>query len=186
MQVQLHVELWQWIVSQVLAGVILVLTVWGFSIRSKRNSLALFVVCGIISVPMNILLENWIMMYFSIFFIVRNAAFWLLEVRGERVSLQTSFYIFVALTAIAVVIVALVWSHWFDWVLLSGTLATGFGKWLSGNRGVHGMRITKTYKCLLVIVNSIMFLNAVKVLVQLITLIAIGVFYVRFFRRKAR
>jgi hypothetical protein len=177
--IQLRVGLPAWITSQILALAVLCLTIYGFQIKSKRKSLALFALCSFFTIPMNILLENWIMVWFSIYFLFRNGIFYWLEIHGHKISKRFSYGILSTFSIAAVVMVSIVWTHWFDWLLLTGSLATGFGKWLRGTRGVHGMRIAKSYKCFLQIINSLMYTNFVSVMTQILTLSSIVIFYIR-------
>jgi hypothetical protein len=181
---ELQVSLTSWIVSQILAFAVLVLTVWAFSVKAKNKTLAISTICSLICIPMNILLGNWIMMYFSIFFVLRNGIFYILEIGGKRVSFSASLSIFIVFSLAAIIMVTLVWSHWFDWILLTGTLATGFGKWLRGKRGVHGMRITKVYKCALSIVNATMYMNFINVIKHLVIIASVAVFYLRLLKER--
>ena len=180
---EINVGLWQWVTSQILGFIILIIVVIAFQVKRKTITLALISCAILIGLAMHALLENWIALALGIVTFVRFLTFLWLELREEKGrSVNPKLSLAILLFFCAALVIATILTHggqWFSWVFLAGNIIATYGFWA---KGPHLMRLSNIQISILIIINSIMFQNPMNVLIETFVLASIAIFYIRYFR----
>jgi len=175
------VELWQWILSQVIGVFSLVMMFISFQAKTKSRVLTIMcigVTSGIIGLS---LLENWVMVGLLSVTLVRNLTFIYLDKKDSEIPKDFSVFVLVLFMLLATYTVFWTNRWWFDWLLLGATLFSTYGKWA---KGIHLIRISSVTFSALAIVNAVEFHNLMGILIDIVIICSIGFFYIKFFRNK--
>jgi len=173
------------IFSQAIGLIILGIVVYAFQTKDKSKTLWLLTGATVLGVVANILLLNWSIIIILAINIFRFPSFAILEKHEDKKELRVVVLVFfLVVTAAAMAIVTVVADlHWFNWILMVGTLLSIYGQWA---KGVHLIRITNIVVSTLLIINAVMFMNIMGMLIETFVIISIIVFYVRFFKGKEK
>lgn len=163
-----------YVLSQVLAGVNLVLVVTAYQLKDKKKVLFVFIFANLTVTLSYLCLADWIAALLFGIATVRMIAFYLID-RFEpkmRVSVLTLLF-FLAANVVSTV---LTWTLWFDFLLMAGACAYTFGSW---KKGGHFVRISQVIYAVLLIIHNIYVSNWVGAVSMLCVIISIAVYYIR-------
>ena len=176
---------WQWILSQVLSLCALVLLVLGIMTKRKSMTVGLMAASFLLMAAATILLENYIIAAISLVALVRNIAYLLTEKYQAKLPKWFSHFVlatFMVITAATLsLIIVFLESWWLDWILLGLGLFIVYGTWA---KGIHLIRLSNLSYTVVVIVNHLVFTNLVGVAMEIIFMVSIFAFYVKYFRAK--
>jgi len=173
------VAMWQWVLSQAIGvvGLVLLFTCW--QIRNKVKTLSVVTVARILSTITSALLENWILAIFFAISAVRGVIFTWLEVRrakGREPHKYITFGLLIGSLAAAGIFMGLTVVWWFDWVLFGLSLVFIFAEWF---HGIHFMRGAQFALSSAMIVNAWFFANIMGIAKAVAVIGSIIVFYIR-------
>jgi len=173
---EINVDLWQWILSQALGLVGVVLLFITFQAKTKSRMLFLQAIAVLIGAVSTALLENYVLTGLLVFAAVRNFIFLGLDKYEKRVSKLFSYFTLAILLASVVLIVIFTRTWWYDWVIMVFALLTTQAKWMKGE---HLIRITSLMYSIIVIVNHIAFMNLMGLVIDVVIIISIVLFYIK-------
>jgi len=182
MWIEINVDLWRWILSQVIGLVSIVLIFIAFQAKTKSKVLLLQTLAISLGVVGTALLENFVVMGLLAVTIVRNMVFIWLDKNEEKVSKFVSYAALVFFMVAMVIVVVVTRSWWYDWMLLVVSLISVYGKWA---KGIHRIRITSLIFSVAIIPNQIAFANLMGLVIDAIIISSIFMFYVKYFKKKA-
>ncbi|MCL2846991.1 MAG: YgjV family protein [Firmicutes bacterium] len=179
MNFEITVSLWQWITSQVIGVICMVILVVCWQLKNKKHNLWLLTISRILGIAMVALLESWVLVaYFSVATLRGFAFIWLDKNRG-RVGRVVDWAFLIVVWALTAVSMAMFAEGWYDWVMLGAAMLVTFGEWF---RGVHILRVTVFIS---IVARSILFalaLNIMGIIIEFSIMVSLIVFYVRHFR----
>lgn len=162
------------ILSQIFAGMALLLVAVSYQLKSKSKLLIFYVLANVAYCCSYLLLYD--LMGFTIMGIaaLRMFAFFLLEKYNPKqwVSVSTLLFFIVAHSVSSI----LTCTNWFDFVLMFAVCLFTFGAW---NKGEHLVRITNIIYSLLLIVHNIMVANWIGIAVESCVITSILIYYIR-------
>lgn len=168
--------LYLWIPSQVLAAVSLFFIVWAFSVKDR------FLVLQGISFAFYIgallLLGNWIVAGILTLALIRNISLIFLKSKWWRFGSMIFFSIATVVFAILVAIFTGYW--WIDWFLMVWGVFFVIAVW---HGGIHPIRVVGFTYAPFIILNHVEYQNFVGIILEVITFVAIVVFYIRLFAK---
>jgi len=180
---EIHVDLWQWILSQAIGVVAFGLLFVAFQQKSKPRQLMWQSVVNFLTMFASLLLLNWIAFGIASVAFLKNGTFALTSKNKASKSLRTFF--FVLFTTLNVAVMVLTWVlvsfHIIDVFLLVGIVAVNWGKSF-GN--IHSLNIPAFSNSIFLTINAIMFRDAMGVLKGAVAIISIIVFYFKFFKKR--
>jgi len=178
-----------WIPSQIFALFALITMVYAMAIAKTKTKTVFAIIIFNLFMTVSVgLLENWVLMGIFAVAIARDIVFlWREKYYPENKVLS---YLTLILFLVIVVVVA---AFTVDWqssslrlILAIGiqlmALFIVYGAWA---KGVHMIRISRFAMCALVIVNHLIYQNYVAIAIEVFTICAITVFYIKFFRNKS-
>jgi len=180
---ELPVVLWMFIVSQIFGFIAVGLVIYRYQFKNKQKTLKIAAVGHTVKIFNYVFIMNWSLAGLKMVSVVKTLMF--AKTSKGSMKLWKSLSILIGFSMVSVVVVFFVWWSnriWFEWVVLSGTLLTNFGKWA---KGIHIMRITSIISKIIMLVNSLFFfLNFADTVTAVFVLGSIAVFYIRWFKEK--
>lgn len=170
-----------YIASQIFAVVALICVFISFQWKKKSTLLvwsALTNVCLAISY---LLLLDWIGFALLTVATVRCICFFFLRKEESKVPQWISICCLFLFLIAHCISTALLWSEWYDFVLLAGIIFLTFGLWTKGGNLVR--IATLTYASLM-IVHNIAVHNWMALMVDIVTIISIFIYYIRNWRNR--
>ncbi|MCL2755999.1 MAG: YgjV family protein [Firmicutes bacterium] len=174
---------WQWVISQLVGIIAIVLVVFAFQSKTKKRALFLFCLTSALWAISSALVENYVATAIYATFMLRNAAFLWLETKGKNSPGWVSGLILGICILISVVAVIYTRVWWFDWLLLGANVLKVYGAW---RRGIHWIRVVNFVFLPLIIFNHFWFSNYMGVIGESVALISVTIFYMRFFANRKK
>ena len=173
---------WQWILSQALGLVVLILAVVGFQMKNKSLMLVFIAISNAMSAAAQALLTNYIMAGLAAIVVVRLFVYAWLQSKRERVPLWFDIGIVVFFLAANVPVAVLTASWWFDWLFFGFITAVTFCQWLDNP---HIVRLSPIPVTIMILIAGIYYNNFMSIITEAFVLVSITVFYARlFFQRQ--
>jgi len=182
----LPVSLTLWIVSQVFMFFALVTIVISLQVKNKRNLLFLIGVCYVFFSLNLIFLQDWIVLITILVALCRNFVFAFFEHCAEKGKPLPKW---VGQASVVFFIVALIvptiflWTWWFDWILIAGSIPIIIGAYF---KGTHLLRVAIMVKAALNIINFVIFVNIIGIIFESFVIGSSIVFYIRLLVSKKR
>ena len=183
----LHVELWQWIVSQVLGVFIVLCLIIGFQTKAKQRLLLTFAIANVIGFFSMLLLENYGLAAMSVVNVGKNVAFMWTNKResaGRPINKVLSYVLLVFFWVAGIVSVSIWWVVWTDWPGLGFQIITTWASWHGARWTTHVMKLSSLGFQVVFIINAFMFFNWIGIVSGLIVLGSILLYYIKFFAQK--
>jgi len=181
----IHVPLWQWILSQALGVISFAFVFIAFQQKEKSKQLMWQVIINAFVIAASILLLNWIIVGVSSVALTKNFTFMLTSKRETTKSLLIFF--FILFSVLNITTMAITWHfasfHIIDIFLLIGLIAVNYGKALGS---IHMMKIPAFSNASFKLVNAIFFRDVMGVLLCSIAIGSIAVFYFNIIRKHLR
>ena len=178
---QIHVPIWQYTLSQVIGVFVIISMVFVFQSKNKVRMLLLMALASLLSVFMQVLLENYAVAGIAGVTFFKSLSFAWTTKKGASLPPWVGTVAFLVFSSAAVVPVVLLWHHWVEFAILGAQIFANFTQWRSGT---HMMRLSGFLFAVLMIANNIMFLNGAGMIISMFTIISVIIFYVRHFRQK--
>jgi len=190
-EIYLHVPLWQWVVSQALIAVLIVVNFIGWQQKDNTKLLWYQVVFNLIAATANTFLFNWVAVAVGTVGALRQLAFIWVNRRkkaavgdeiAEKHAYNLSILILVVFSIINVTTLYLAMENAYGYVIIATRLLVNWAMWtgdLHKNKIVTGVIWSSV-----MIVNAAMFLNIVGIVQYSMIITSIAIFYIR--RRKAK
>jgi len=182
----LHVPLWQWIVSQALGFLIVFTLFYGFQQKKKTKLLWAFTVTNILGFFAMMLLENYGLAATSAVNIAKNLTFIWKNTRKQETPVFWSYFILIFFLAAMIVSVSLFWVVWTDWPILFFSSVSTFGSWWKSKKAIHIMKGAAVGFQTFFIINAVIFFNIIGIINGIIVLGSILLFYIKFFKTKKK
>ena len=182
----LHVPLWQWVLSQAI-GVFLVATlVIGFQQKRKQRVLLAFAIANALGVVSMILLENYGLAALSAVNVAKNLVFMWTNKEGVKLSQFLSYSILIFFLIATVVSVWLTWVTWTDWPIMGFQLFTTWASWSTAKYTTHVMKASSVGFQTFFVINAIIFFNIIGIVASALILSSIFAFYIKFFLKRGK
>ena len=184
---EIHVDLWQWILSQVIGVIALVFVFLAFQQKTKSKQLMWQAVVNFMTILVAILLFNWIVVGVSSVAFLKNITFMFTNKRKQKPSKSLLVFFFILFSILNITTMALTWYfasfHIIDVFLLTGLVAVNYGKAL-GN--IHTMKIPALSNSVFLLINAVMFRDAMAVLKSMVAISSITIFYFKFLKARKK
>jgi len=193
---------WQWIVSQILLGVLIVCIIIGWQQKDKVKLMKWQVGFNFLAAAANAFLFNWIVVAIGLVGGIRQIAFIMLEIKRrnrvvcEKTIIQSEkeihkkrqrefsigFSIFLFFTVVNIVTIYFTMQNYYGFVIMAGRIAINFVMWKGTS---HAIKIMGAFIWpVIMIVNQLMFFSFIGMAKEVITIGTVIVFYIRFFNKK--
>jgi len=177
----INVPLPQWIASQIIGAIILVIVIFAFQAKTKARTLVFFCCGSALWIVSTLLVENYVgTAVYGVGFL-RNLALLWLATKGKNAPKWVSSVILAICIALTIAAIIPTRTWWFDWILLAATVFRVYGAW---REGIHWIRTTALVFLPLIIFNHLWFANYTGAIVEFVGLVSIIVFYARFLRKR--
>jgi len=181
---QISVPLWQYILSQAFGFTYLAIMFMALQYKKKSTTLRLYAVGNVFSIISNGLLLNFVLVGTKGVSLFKNISFSYIQDNREKIHRVDSIFVLVLFVTLAYAVGIFTWGgFWFNWVIISALAFSYFGEW---HKNVHLLRIGTLVYVAAVFVNALMFANFADMLMCIVTVIAVVVFYVDFFRNRKK
>ncbi|MCL2570519.1 MAG: hypothetical protein FWE16_04930 [Firmicutes bacterium] len=140
---QIHVPMWMWWISQGLGVFAIVLTFFVLQQKVKSKQMYMTACVNAISVVVNLLILNMVMVFTISILFVQNLTFAWMDVRKEKISTLFRISVFVFFTSVYTIAMYIVWHFWNEqWSWLNIIIAVGaiFVKFTKIFMSIHWMK----------------------------------------------
>ena len=170
----------EYIFSQILAFIALIMYVLAFQSKSKNRLLAYFVTANLLMAIGFVLLQSWIAVSLFSIAALRMLAFFVLEKKKPKQWVSTAtLIVFITANIVATYFTA---TWWYDYFLLVGACAFTFGAW---KKGEHIVRLTNVFHATLLIVHNALIANWMGIATMSACIISVAIYYVRKYGKKS-
>jgi len=171
--------MWQFVLSQVFAGLALIAMLVAFQCKSPNRTLFIIAIFNTLIALSNALLYNWVVVGIFALAVLRDLVFlWQRKYYPNDRGIElTTLGVFLVLSIVVFYFTHSGW--WYSWLLQAAALFVILGSWW---RGIHLIRISRVVISVVAIYNHVYFLNYTNIAVEVVSLITIVIFYIRWQR----
>ena len=169
-----------YIISQVIGVFTVFVFTFGMFQKVKTGALKYLAIAMALTAVNRFLLADFLGMALAVIATTRNVVFYVLARRGgvpARLSLGTLVFFMVA----DIVVVSILWWTWFNWIVLSSVLFISYCNW---SKSMHLTRLGSAVYSVAFIIHNAMFFNISNIIINIIVIVAIGAFYIKFLLKK--
>ena len=176
----LPVDLWLWIVSQVIGIVGVVIFMISMQEKNQERLIKWLVLSNFLTFVSLLFLFNWPIAAIMGINTFKNISFYYKH--KKKPPMWFAIFILVFFIAANSVAVALTWIHYIDFAILASIIFLNYATWKKG--GLHLIKGGFFVSSVLMIINAVFFVNIMGAVSAGLVAISVVLFYIKFFKNK--